>query len=45
MIASIFAIDKLGPCPQQQFARYLAATEPAAALIVVLVQGGIVNRG
>ena len=44
--ASLFAIDKLGPCPQQQFARYLAVTEPAAALIVEeLVQGGLVIRG
>lgn len=43
---SLFAIGKLGPCPQQQFARYLAVTEPAAAQIVEeLVQGGLVARG
>jgi len=43
---SLFAIGKLGPCPQQQFAAYLAVTEPAAAQIVEeLVQGGLVSRG
>jgi DNA-binding MarR family transcriptional regulator len=43
---SLFAIGKLGPCPQQQLARYLAVTEPAAAQIVEeLVQGGLVARG
>ena len=43
---SLFAIDKLGPCPQQQLARYLAVTEPAAAQIVEdLVQNGLVARG
>lgn len=44
--ASLFAISKLGPCPQQHLARYLAVTEPAAAQIVEeLVQGGLVARG
>src|SRR5256714_3271542 len=44
--AALFAIAKLGPCPQQQFARYLALTEPAAALIVdELVDKGLVERG
>lgn len=44
--AALFAIDKLGPCPQQQFARYLALTEPAAALFVdELVAKGLVTRG
>lgn len=43
---SLFAISKLGPCPQQQLAQYLAVTEPAAAQIVEeLVQGGLVARG
>lgn len=42
----LVAISKLGPCPQQQLARYLAVTEPAAAQIVEeLVQGGLVARG
>jgi DNA-binding MarR family transcriptional regulator len=42
----LFAIGKFGPCPQQQLARYLAVTEPAAAQIVdELVQGGLVARG
>lgn len=40
------AIDKFGPCPQQQLARFLAITEPAAAQMVdELVQGGLVARG
>jgi DNA-binding MarR family transcriptional regulator len=44
--ASLSAIGKLGPCPQQQIARYLAVTEPAAAQIVEeLVQAGLVARG
>ena len=44
--AALFAISKLGPCPQQQFARYLAVTEAAAALIVDdLVRAGLVARG
>jgi DNA-binding MarR family transcriptional regulator len=44
--ASLSAIGKLGPCPQQQLARYLAVTEPAAAQIVEeLVQAGLVARG
>jgi DNA-binding MarR family transcriptional regulator len=43
---SLFAIGKLGPCPQQQLARYLAVTEPAAAQIVdELVRAGLVARG
>jgi DNA-binding MarR family transcriptional regulator len=43
---SLFAIGKLGPCPQQHLARYLAVTEPAAAQIVEeLVRGGLVARG
>lgn len=44
--SALFAIAKLGPCPQQQFARYLALTEPAAALFVdELVDKGLVERG
>ena len=44
--ASLFAIGKLGPCPQQQIARYLAVTDAAAAQIVdELVQGDLVARG
>jgi len=44
--ASLSAIGQLGPCPQQQIARYLAVTEPAAAQIVEeLVQAGLVARG
>jgi len=44
--AALFAVDTLGPCPQQLFARYLALTEPAAAKIVDdLVQQGFVRRG
>jgi DNA-binding MarR family transcriptional regulator len=44
--ASLSAIDKLGPCPQQHVARYLAVTKPAAAQIVEeLVQGALVARG
>ncbi|MEV4383197.1 MarR family transcriptional regulator [Streptosporangium sp. NPDC049644] len=40
------ALDRLGPCPQQQLARYLDLTEPAAAsLVEELVQAGIVVRG
>ncbi|MER5627459.1 MarR family transcriptional regulator [Streptosporangium sp. NPDC002544] len=40
------ALDRLGPCPQQQLARYLDLTEPAAAsLVEELVQVGIVVRG
>src|SRR5690606_39200728 len=40
------AIDKFGPCPQQQLARYLAINEPAAAALVdELVQSGLVARG
>lgn len=43
---SLFAIGKLGPCPQQRLARYLAVTEPAAAQIVEeLVRSGLVARG
>ncbi len=43
---SLFAIGKLGPCPQQRLAHYLAVTEPAAAQIVEeLVRGGLVARG
>jgi DNA-binding MarR family transcriptional regulator len=43
--APLAAIDRFGPCPQQQLARYLALTEPAAALIVEeLVQAGLVTR-
>lgn len=42
----LFAIDRLGPCPQQQLAQYLAITEPAAAEVVdELVRGGLVVRG
>ncbi|MFC4117361.1 MarR family winged helix-turn-helix transcriptional regulator [Nonomuraea zeae] len=40
------ALDRLGPCPQEQLARYLHLTEPAAAsLIEELVKAGIVSRG
>ena len=43
---ALYAVGKLGPCPQQQFARYLALTEPTAALIVdELVEKGLVTRG
>jgi len=43
---ALSAIGKLGPCPQQQFARYLALTEPTAALIVDdFVDKGLVTRG
>ncbi|MFG1805624.1 MarR family winged helix-turn-helix transcriptional regulator [Streptomyces sp. NPDC049040] len=43
---ALSAVGKLGPCPQQQFARYLALTEPTAALIVdELVGKGLVTRG
>jgi len=42
----LFAIGKFGPCAQQQLARYLAVTEPAAAQIVdELVQAKMVARG
>jgi DNA-binding MarR family transcriptional regulator len=40
------ALDRLGPCPQEQLARYLHLTEPAtASLIEELVRAGIVSRG
>lgn len=40
------AVDRLGPCPQQQLAQYLAITEPAAAEVVDnLVTSGLVARG
>jgi DNA-binding MarR family transcriptional regulator len=43
---ALFAIDRFGPCPQQQLARYLAITEPAAAEVVdELVRAGLVVRG
>lgn len=42
----LHAVDRFGPCPQQQLARYLAITEPAAAQMVdELVQAGLVLRG
>jgi DNA-binding MarR family transcriptional regulator len=42
----LFAIDQLGPCPQQDVADYLAITEPAAAEVVdELVRAGLVTRG
>jgi DNA-binding MarR family transcriptional regulator len=42
----LFGIDRLGPCPQQQLAQYLAITEPAAAEVVdELVRAGLVARG
>jgi DNA-binding MarR family transcriptional regulator len=42
----LFAIDRLGPCAQQQLAQYLAITEPAAAEVVdELVRAGLVDRG
>lgn len=44
--APLSTIDRLGPCPQQRLARYLAVTEPAAAQIVEeLAQAGLVARG
>ncbi|WP_336211465.1 MarR family winged helix-turn-helix transcriptional regulator [Nonomuraea sp. LPB2021202275-12-8] len=43
---SLGVIAELGPCPQQQFARGLGITEPAAAQIVdELVRFGLVARG
>ncbi|MFV2172102.1 MarR family winged helix-turn-helix transcriptional regulator [Actinomadura sp. LOL_016] len=40
------ALDELGPCPQEQLARYLHLTEPStASLIDELVTAGIVSRG
>ncbi|MCC5580925.1 MarR family transcriptional regulator [Microtetraspora sp. AC03309] len=40
------ALDRLGPCPQEQLARYLHLTEPAtASLIEELVRVDIVSRG
>lgn len=40
------AIDRFGPCPQQQLAQHLAITEPAVAeLVDELVQAGLVARG
>ncbi len=40
------ALDRLGPCPQEQLARYLHLTEPAtASLIEEMVRAGIVSRG
>jgi DNA-binding MarR family transcriptional regulator len=42
----LFAIDRLGPCSQQQLAQYLTITEPAAAEVVdELVHAGLVARG
>lgn len=42
----LFAIDQLGPCPQQDVADYLSITEPAAAEVVEeLVRAGLVTRG
>jgi DNA-binding MarR family transcriptional regulator len=42
----LFAIDSVGPCPQQELTHYLAITKPAAAQIVEeLVQAGLVARG
>jgi len=43
---ALSAIDQLGPCPQQELARHLAITEPAAAeLVDPLVKAGLVARG
>ncbi|MFI6458412.1 MarR family winged helix-turn-helix transcriptional regulator [Streptosporangium amethystogenes] len=40
------ALDRLGPCPQQQLAQYLDLTEPAAAsLVEEIVQAGLAVRG
>ncbi|SDK54713.1 DNA-binding transcriptional regulator, MarR family [Nonomuraea maritima] len=40
------ALDRLGPCPQEQLARYLHLTEPAtASLVEELVKASIVSRG
>ncbi|WP_308249936.1 MarR family winged helix-turn-helix transcriptional regulator [Sphaerisporangium fuscum] len=42
----IYALEVLAPCPQQQLARQLMITEPAAAEVVdELVRAGIVARG
>lgn len=44
--APLAALDRLAPCPQQQLARLLNVTEPAAAQVVdELVQAGLVARG
>ncbi|HEV2634700.1 MAG TPA: MarR family transcriptional regulator [Actinocrinis sp.] len=44
--SSTYAVGKLGPCPQQQLARYLALSEPATAMIMdELVEKGLVTRG
>jgi DNA-binding MarR family transcriptional regulator len=44
--APLFAIERFGPCPQQQLASYLAITKPAAAQTVEeLVQADLVARG
>jgi len=43
---SLAAIQELSPCPQQQLARRMGVTEPAAAQIVdELVSLGLVTRG
>ncbi|MFI0357481.1 MarR family winged helix-turn-helix transcriptional regulator [Actinomadura sp. 9N407] len=45
-IAVLPALDKLGPCPQEQLARYLHLTGPATASIIEeLVTAGVVSRG
>lgn len=44
--SSTYAVGRLGPCPQQQLARYLALSEPATALIMdEMVEKGLVVRG
>lgn len=44
--AALFVIDRIGPCPQQEFARCMGLGEPAAALTVdELVDKGLVVRG
>lgn len=45
-LALLPALDRLGPCPQEQLARYLHLTEPAtASLVEELAKAGIVSRG
>jgi DNA-binding MarR family transcriptional regulator len=42
----LFAVDRLGPCSQQELARFLEITEPAAAEVVdELVRAGLIARG
>jgi len=44
--APLAALDRLAPCPQQDLARAMRVTEPAAAQVVdELVRAGLVARG